>query len=162
MSMKQITQWYANQTPRDRLVLQTGGVIALLIILVGIFLPLQRNLSQARAQLQTKHDDLAWMKQVAPTLAAAGPGPVASATQESLVVVVERSAGELGLAQAISGTQPSANGGLSVQMQEADFNSLTAWLARLSSQHGVRVESASITGSKNPGVVSATLQLHAR
>ena len=39
---------------------------------------------------------------------------------------------------------------------------LAGWISRLSSQHGVRVESATITGSSNPGIVNATVQLRAR
>ena len=84
------------------------------------------------------------------------------ATPESLLVLIDRSASESGLAKALVGTQPAPNGSMRVQLEQADFNQVAGWLSRLSSQHGVRVESATITSSSTPGIVNATVQLRAR
>jgi general secretion pathway protein M len=78
------------------------------------------------------------------------------------VVLIDRSARESGLGQSLTGTQPGTNGSMRVELQQADFNMMAAWISRLSSQHGVRVESATITGSNTPGIVNATVQLRAR
>jgi general secretion pathway protein M len=161
MSRTQLVDWYTNLTPRDQRVLRIGGVVTLLIVLVGIFLPLQRSLAAASVQLAAQQADLEWMRQVAPTLAAAGPGPVAAATQESLVVLIDRSARESGLAQSLTGSQPAGDGAMRVQLEQADFNLLTGWIARLSSQHGVQVVAASVTGS-GPGIVNASVQMRTR
>jgi type II secretory pathway component PulM len=162
MNRQQLLNWHASLTPRDQRILLIGGVVALLIVLIWIFVPLQRNLATARTRLQTQQSDLQWMRLVAPTLAAAGPGPQAAATQESLVVLVDRTARESGLAKALAGSQPTSNGAMRVQLEQADFNLLAGWIARLSSQHGVRVEAASITSSNSPGVVNASVQLRTR
>jgi general secretion pathway protein M len=156
-----ITNWFASLTPRDQRILRIGAVVVALILLVWIFLPLQRSVSEARAHLAAQQADLDWMRQVAPTLAAAGPGPVAAATKESLVVLIDRSARESGLAQALTGSIPAGEGSMRVQLENADFNLLSGWIARLSSQHGVRVEAASVTSS-TAGVVNASVQLRAR
>ena len=87
------------------------------------------------------------MRQMAPTLAAAGPGPAAAPTGESLVVLIDRSARESGLAQALTGSQPAANGAMTVRMENADFNLLIGWMSRLVAQHDLRVEAASITAA---------------
>jgi len=58
-------------------------------------------------------------------------------------------------------SQPSGNGAQRVQLNMADFNLLVAWLSRLSTQHGVKVDSASISATAEPGVVTATLVLRA-
>jgi len=89
-------------------------------------------------------------------------GPAAAATQESLVVLIDRSARESGLAQALTGSQPVGDGGMRVQLEQADFNLLSGWVSRLSSQHGVRVEAASVTSAGTPGIVNASVQLRAR
>jgi type II secretory pathway component PulM len=154
--------WYNSLAPRDQRVLRFGALGVLLIILVWVFLPLQHRLNDARARLQKQQSDIAWMQQVAPTLAAAGPGPVAAATQESLVVLIDRSARESGLAESLAGSQPAGNGAMRVQLEHADFNLLTGWISRLSAQHGVRVEAASITAGNGPGVVNASVQLRTR
>jgi general secretion pathway protein M len=162
MNREQLLNWYATLSPRDQRVLNIGAVAVVLILLVGVFLPLQLGFGKAKTQLQTQQQDLEWMKQVAPTLAAAGPGPGAADTQESLVVLIDRSARESGLAQALTGTRPAGNGAMRVQLDHADFNLLTAWLSRLSAQHGVRVEAASFTSGSSPGTVTAAVQLRTR
>lgn len=157
------TTWYERQSERDQRILRWGAVALTLILLLGIFVPLQRSLVQARKHLATQQADLAWMRSVAPTLAAAGPGPSAAPSGESLVVLIDRTARESGLAQALTGSQPSGNGSMRVQLENADFNLLIGWLSRLGSQHEVRVESASITATGTAtGVVNATVQLHQR
>lgn len=158
-----LTAWYERQSERDQRVLRWGAVVMVLILLAGVFVPLQRGLMQARTHLAAQQADLAWMRSMAPTLAAAGPGSGAVPTGESLVVVIDRTARESGLAQALTGSQPSGNGSLRVQLENADFNLLIGWLSRLGSQQDVRVESASITANGTAtGVVNASVQLHQR
>jgi general secretion pathway protein M len=162
MSRASIANWYAAQSPRDQRVLVIGGVAAAILLLAGLFLPLRSKLIAARAELQQQQADLQWMRQVGPALAAAGPAPAALATADSLVVLIDTSARESGLAQALTGTQPASDGAMRVQLEGADFNAVTAWVSRLSTQHGVRVEAATITASNAPGVVNATVLLRAR
>ena len=154
--------WYNSLAARDQRVLRFGAIGVLLIVVLAVFLPLQRSLAAARARLQQQQSDIAWMQQVAPALAAAGPGPVAAATQESLVVLIDRSARESGLAESLTGSQPAADGAMRVQLEHADFNLLTGWISRLSAQHGVRVEAASISAGNSAGVVNASVQLRTR
>jgi general secretion pathway protein M len=162
MNRTDLANWYGGLAPRDQRILRIGGVAILLIFCVGILLPLQRNLSRTRAQVETQQTDLEWMRSVAPTLAAAGPGPAVAATRESLVVLVDRSARESGLAQSLTGSQPSGNGALRVQLEKADFNLLVGWLSRLSAQQGIRVESASVSTAGVAGIVNASVLLQVR
>jgi general secretion pathway protein M len=159
-----LSDWYARQSEKDQRVLRWGGIAALVIVLAMVLLPLQHSLSQARVRVAEQQADLAWMRQMAPTLAAAGPGPATSDSPpgESLVVLIDRSARESGLAQALTGSQPAGNGAMTVRMEGADFNLLIGWMSRLVAQHDLRVESASITGSGSAGVVNANVQLRQR
>ncbi len=143
---------------RDRRTLLIGGGVALLLLLYVIF-QLDSNVSSAHKRIAKKQADLAWMQTVAPELAASGPVP---GTQgESLLVIVDRSAREAGLASALAGSEPSGPGGLSVRLQKAPFDTLIAWLARLSQQNGIRVDTASIENAGTPGLVNAAIVLHA-
>jgi general secretion pathway protein M len=162
MSNSQILNWYTTRPPREQRTLQIGGVVVLAFLIAIIFLPLHRSINETRAKLDKQQQDLEWMRSVGPVLAAAGPGPAAVATQESLAVLIDRSARESGLGQALTGTTPGTSGAMRVELQQADFNLLAGWISRLSSQQGVRVESATLTGGGNPGVVNATVQLRAR
>lgn len=158
MNFDSLQNWYAGLAARDQRILRIGGISVLLILLLWGLLPLQRNLMQARATLRQQQQDLEWMRQVGPTLAAAGPGAAAATPASALPVLVDTSARESGLIQGLT-SQPAGNGALRVTLNGVDFNLLVGWLARLSGQHGVQIETASITRGGSPGIVNATVQL---
>lgn len=161
MTRTELLQWFESLSPRDQRMLRVGGAAAAVLLLVALLLPLQHRVSAAQQRVERKQADLAWMRAAAPSVAAAGPGPSAMATAESLVVLIDQSAREAGLGKALAGSQPSGSGAQRVQLNAADFNLLVAWLSRLSSQHGLKVESATISAAAEPGVVTATLVLRA-
>lgn len=160
--LERLQAWYGARAPREQQVLLLGVAAALALLLLAVLLPLRHSATSIQKRIATKQADLAWMRGVVPTLAAAGPVAAPNAPQESLVVLVDRTARESGLAQSLAGSVPSGDGGLRVQLEKAPFNALVAWLARLSEQHGVRVESASVDAGGEPGIVNAGVVLRAR
>jgi general secretion pathway protein M len=154
--------WYASRESREQRILLVGGIAAVVLLLIAILMPLHRSTAALERRIATKQADLAWMRSVASTVVAAGPIRTPNGPQESLVVLVDRTARESGLAQSLTGSQPSGDGGLRVQLEKAQFNSLVAWVARLSEQNGIRVESASVDAVGEPGVVNAGVVLRAR
>ena len=160
MKSAEIMAWYAALAPRDQRILRIGAVAALLIIIAGLALPLQLNLMRERDQLRDSQAHLEWMQKMAPTLAAAGPGqPAMPAGNQSLVVLIDTSARESGLAKALTGSTPAGNGAMRVQFENADFNLLLGWLHRLSTQHGLHIEDANVTGKDGAGLVNASVQV---
>ena len=144
-------------SPRDRRMLLVGGAIAAILFVLAVILPLDHNVSSLHDQVTRKQADLVWMRSAAPEIAAAGP--VRSNSGESLIVIVDQSARESGLGGALAGSQPSGVGNLSVQLEKAPFDALVGWLARLSQQNGVQIESATIDSAGEPGLVDASLVL---
>jgi len=144
-------------SPRDRRILVGGGVIAAILLVFAVILPLDRSVSRLHDQVAQKQTDLVWMRNAAPEIAAAGP--VRRSGGESLIVIVDQSAHEAGLGGSLAGSQPSGAGSLSVQLEKAPFDTLVAWLARLSRQNGVQIESATIDSAGPPGTVNASLVL---
>jgi general secretion pathway protein M len=143
---------------RDRRTLRIGGVIAALL-LVFVIIRLDSSVSSAHKRVVKKQTDLAWMRSVAPELAANGGFHVGTEGQ-SLLVVVDRSARESGLGNTLAGSEPAGPGSLNVRLQKAPFDTLISWLARLSQQNGIRVDSASIESAGGPGLVNAAIVLH--
>lgn len=143
---------------RDLRMLKIGGALAILLLIFGVIVPLDSSVSHAHQRLGKKQADLLWMRGVTPEFASLGP--TRAATGESLLVIVDRSARESGLAASLAGSEPSGPGGLSVRMQKAPFDTLVAWLARLSQQNGIRVDTASIENAGAPGLVNAAIVLH--
>jgi len=152
---------FASLTERERRMAIIGGGVAVALLLLGIILPLNRSVSRAHARVEHKQADLAWMRSVTPQLAGSGSAVAQPATQESLLVVVDRAARDAGLGSSLTSSEPSGAGGLRVRLDKAPFDILVGWLARLADQHSIRVESASIDSS-GPGLVSAAVVLRTR
>jgi len=154
-------EWYANLADRERRFVLIGGIGALILLLLAVFLPLNRNIAQARERVATKQGDLAFIRSVAPQLASAGPATGNVTSGESLVVLIDSSARESGLGKSLTNSQPTGDKGLRLRLDRVSFDAMVAWLARLSQQHGVRVESAEIESAGETGLVNAGLVLKA-
>jgi type II secretory pathway component PulM len=157
LTLDAFVQWFTALSESERRMVLAGAVLAPLLLIFGVLLPLDRSVAHAQDRLLKKRNDLAWMQGVAPELAAAPQPP--SAAGESLLVIVDRSARESGLAGSLAGSEPAGPGGLSLRLQKAPFDALIAWLARLAQQNGIRVDSASIDSAGAPGLVNAAVVL---
>jgi general secretion pathway protein M len=146
-----------SMSERDRRTLLIGGAVAVLLLLY-VIIQLDSSVSSAHKRIVKKQTDLMWMHSVAPQFA--GLSPVHAADGQSLLVIVDRSARESGLASSLAGSEPAGPGGLSVRLQRAPFDTLIPWLDRLSQQNGIRVDTASIESAGSPGLVNAALVLH--
>jgi type II secretory pathway component PulM len=144
--------------PRERRMLLIGAVAAVGILIFGMLIPLDRSVAHAQQRLAKKRADLSWMQSVAPQVAVLPPS--ATANGESLLVIVDRSARESGLASALAGSEPGGPGSLSVRLEKAPFDALVGWLARLGQQNGVMVDTAVIEKTGVPGLVNANIVLH--
>jgi general secretion pathway protein M len=153
-----LQKWYRGLEERERLFVNIGAVTAVVLILAGLILPLNNSIFQARQRIAVKQADLAYIKSATQQLASAGPS-MGAATGESLVVLIDSSARESGLGKSLTSSQPTGDGGLRIRLDHAPFDGIVAWLARLSQQHGVRVESAEIETAGEPGIVNAGLVL---
>jgi general secretion pathway protein M len=143
---------------RDRRTLKIGGVVAALL-LVYVIIQLDSSVSSAHKRILKKQADLTWMRANGPELAQT-VGTRGTTGGESLLVIVDRSARESGLASALAGSDPAGPGGLSIRLQKAPFDTLVPWLYRLSQQNGIRVDTASIESAGSPGLVNASIVLH--
>jgi len=159
--MEAVKQWFAGLAQRERRFVVIGAIAAALIVLLMGVLPLQRGAAALEQRVATKRADLAWMRSVAPALAGAGPVSETPLTQESLVVTVDRTARESSLGEALARSEPAGQGGQRVQLNDARFDVMVAWLARLRQQHGIRVVAATIERTEQPGLVNATVELNA-
>lgn len=158
LSLQSIAQWFAALSAREQRMVQLGALLVPVLLVFGVLLPLDRSVAQAHARLLKKRNDLEWMQGVAPQLAASPQPP--SAAGESLLVIVDRSARESGLAASLAGSEPAGPGALSLRLQKAPFDALIAWLARLAQQNGIRVDSATVDSAGAPGLVNAAVVLH--
>jgi type II secretory pathway component PulM len=150
---------FDTMSEREQRLMKIGAIAAVAILIFGVLIPLDSSVAKARARITQKQTDLAWMRNVAPVLAAIAPMHTGG-NGESLIVVVDRSARESGLDKALAGSEPSGPGGIQVRMEKAPFDSILGWLSRLSQQNGIGVDGASIDTAGAPGIVNAAIVLH--
>jgi type II secretory pathway component PulM len=153
--------WLDNLAERERRMVLFGGVAGVIILILAIVLPLNRNIAQARQRVTVKQQDLSFIQGATPQLASAGPGAANVATAENLVVIIDSSARESGLGKSLASTQPTGEKALRVRFDRAPFDGLMAWLVRISQNYGVSVVSAEIEFAGEAGMVNAGLVLKA-
>ncbi len=152
-----LQSWYAGLTARDRRVLLWGGAVAAVLLFVGSLFALSSAVASAEQRVERKRLDLAWMQAAAPRLQSMPAG----ARDEPLPLLVDRTARDAGLGGALSGVEPAGGGGLRVRFESAPFDTIVLWLARVQQERGLVVETASVDGTENAGLVNASLVLRA-
>jgi general secretion pathway protein M len=148
--------WYAGLQERERRVVVIGAAaLGLLILVGGVLLPLQSQVSAAGRRAETRREDLAWMRINAPEIQS-GAARVFKDTGEAPVVIVDRASREAGLGSTLKGTQPSGNG-VRVQLEAAPFDSMVTWLATLDQRYGLAIDSITVDRGARPGLVNANV-----
>ena len=150
---------FETMSEREQRLVKLGAVAAVVILIFGVLIPLDKSVSKAKTRITQKQADLVWMRGVAPVLAASAPLHQGG-NGESLIVIVDRSARESGLGSALAGSEPSGPGGIQVRLEKASFDAIIGWLSRLSQQNGIAVDGATIDSAGAPGIVNAALVLH--
>jgi general secretion pathway protein M len=161
--MQKLKDWFFGLKPRERVLVAGGAVIVLLVALYALALAPFYSAVNARAErVAQKEGDLAWMRNVAGELMALNanaPAP-ATPTNESFVVLIDRTARECGLGGALTGQTPDGAHGIRVRLEGAEFEKLVTCLATLQQVHAVTIESATIDRTAKPGLVNASLVLN--
>jgi general secretion pathway protein M len=111
--MNTVRVWLDNLAERERKLVYAAAALAGVVLLyLVLVLPFQTASHKFSQRLDKKQTDLAWMRQVAPQVAAAAGGGGAIQTDESLVVLVDRTAREAGLGNSLRDQSPDRSSGL--------------------------------------------------
>ena len=149
--------WFESLQPRERVILLAGAVAAALIVLwAGILAPLDRSATELRAAVATKERlliDVTRVQGLQPQDAA----PASRGGTHSLVVLVDTTRQPHGLE--FARTRPDGPNGINVTFQNASFDALVDWLIAIEANHGVVVETASFSSTRDRGLVSGQLFL---
>jgi general secretion pathway protein M len=161
--MQNLKEWFYGLKPRERTII-VGGVVLVLLTAIYLFVlaPFYASVAQREASVAKKKADLAWMRSVAGEMQALGANQpmVATPTNESLVVLVDRTAREAGLSSALTGQTPNGENGIRVRLEGASFDMAMMWLANLELSHSVAIESATFDRAATPGLVNINLVLN--
>lgn len=151
-------EWFANLQPRERVIVAVGGVLAALIVLwIAVLNPLRTQSAALRTSVAEKRQLLVDLGRVEGAQSGGARPAASNGAQQTLVVLVNSTAQQHGLN--VPRTRPDGTDGINVTLQNASFDSLVTWLISLETSHSVTVESASISGSREQGLVNGTLFL---
>ena len=152
---EQVRTWFSGLQQRERRVLTVGAIaVAVLILMFGLLLPLQGAVSGLKTDT-TRSSARTWRgcrcikRKISSTALPADRG-------EAPVVVVDRTARETGLTDALRGTAPNGNG-VRVQLEAAAFDTMVPWLVNLDENYGLAIESITLDRTARPGLVNASI-----
>lgn len=153
--------WFDSLAPRERLVVGAGGILVILLVFWAIVLaPLSSKVRRLSEQVEGKKSTLAWMSAAATEIRSAGTvAASAGDPDQSLVVVIDRTARQSGLGQAITRNQPVGDDGIRVRLEGAGFDTVTQWLSQLQTTHGLSLEAATFERGSVNGTVTASITL---
>jgi type II secretory pathway component PulM len=155
--MATLKAWFNGLAQREQRFVLAGAGACLVLLALAAWLPFERSVARLELGVQSKQADLVWLRSVAPQLGALRSAAPATGG-ESLVALADSVARSSGIARSLS-SQPGDDGTLSVRLEQVAFDSLLGWAGELVQHHSVRVVAASVDGSTNTGLVSATFVL---
>ncbi len=151
--------WFKSLEQRERgLVATAATLLAIVLVYFAMLAPFNKAIDSRAARVERKQQDLAWMRGVSPMLRSLAMSQLGGGG-ESLVVLIDRTSRQAGLASALTAQTPNGEHGMRVRLEGANFDSVIVWLSSLQQQFGVSVESASIDRTDKSGLVNASLVL---
>jgi general secretion pathway protein M len=154
-----VRKWLGGLAPRERNLVNIAAVLAAVaVVYAATVMPARYVHARQVARIEDKQKDLEWMREAAPRVAlivARGGGE----TNESLMVLADRTSRASGLGGAIRDQSPAGDNSLKLRLEGASFDSMIGWLAALDANYGVSVSAATIDAASAPGLVNATITL---
>lgn len=150
-----LIQFWRSRAPRERFTLAAGSV--LLVLALGFaygWLPMQREVAQLKQALPQLRVQAQQLQQDAQEVARLKTQPAVVREAGSLVLTVEQRAQAMGLRERIESITPQDAGRVRVVLPQVAFDAWISWLGDLQASHGVRVDSARIDATGDPGMVS--------
>jgi general secretion pathway protein M len=154
--------WFQALQPRERvLVLSAIAVVAMAVLHLGIWRPLDKAHTSMQTSVQTWGTALSELRPLQSQLQNSSLTAAQSGGNESLVVIIDNSLRQHGLYSALQRSQPTAQNGIRVEFEDAAFDDLILWLGDLATSHGLQLQSGSFSSNAadNAGRVNATVTL---
>ena len=153
--------WFESLAPRERLIVSVGaGVVGLIVFWSIVLAPLASGVDRLNTRIDSKRASLSWMQMAAAEISSAGDVSTAAGDpDQSLDVVIYRTARQSGIGESLTRNQPVGEDGIRVRLEGAPFDVVTQWLGQLQAGHGLALESARFERGTANGTVTVSLTL---
>ena len=148
---------------RERLLLIAGGGLLALILLYGLaWRPLTEHVGQLRATVTEQQALETWMQgAVDEVKRLRGTQGANRAERQSLLSLADRTARQSGIGPAVRRVEPEGTDKVRLQLEQAPFDDMMAWIESLVSQYHVHIDTVTVESRDQPGVVNARIILQA-
>lgn len=151
--------WFESLQERERIFVVVAAVFVIFAVFyASVWMPLAKSQRSMASSVQMWAEQLAELRPIVGKLQTQD-GPRVN-VNDSLVVIVDRTVREFGLAGSLQRSQPTGNL-VRVEFENAAFDDLVIWLGALNQRNGLRVQNASFTATASgmKGRVNSTLTL---
>ena len=155
-----VNAWLRGMTPRERIMVATAAVFvdgALVWLL--ILNPLYTAKASLTERVADKASLLAQLQQRAAAGSPVSNGPEVQGLDQSIVIVIDRTARLRGLSEYLKRNQPDGNNTVRLRFENAPFDDLVTWLSEVKTGYGLATTSASIDVAGPPGRVNCSIVL---
>lgn len=161
MNTAALRAWFQGLAPRERLlILAAAALAAVAVAYAGVVEPVFGARARAAESVARNRQLLADIEGVARRLGPQRSQPAAApGSADSLVVVIDRSTRDLGLAGFLKRNQPEGPASIRLRFENAPFDQLLEWLAAAETRDGLRPTAASFDPSGEPGRVNSNIVL---
>jgi general secretion pathway protein M len=151
-------QWKALGARERRIFVVLAAVLGAVLFYLGIWSPVQGGLARARERVATVQVQLSQVREQAALVERARNAPRPTLPSDA-AGAVEQTAARYAMRERLKRIDPEGARTVRVQIEEAPFAAVMAWLAELQQQSGLRAESAMFERHANPGTVNGRLLL---
>jgi general secretion pathway protein M len=134
-----------------------GAVVFYLLV----WSPVESGLAKARSRLASVQTQLARVQEQAARVASVRAAPRVTPPANPAAAVAQ-AAERQGLREQLKRADAEGANAVRVQIEDAPFAALMAWLVELQQQTGLRAENATLERGANPGTVNGRLLLRAQ
>ena len=153
-----IGQWYVTKSPTDRLIIKIlAALIAATIIYTVVWKPLSDYSQDQQARYVTELALSEWIVLNQEALRQSARQPVRGNSAPALIPSITNAANQNQLK--LDRLQPDSDGGVSISLQEQQFDQVLKWLSLLETRQGLSVERLSIDRGDKSSRVSGQVKL---
>ena len=153
-----IGQWYVTKSPTDRLIIKIlAALIAATIIYTVVWKPLSDYSQDQQARYVTELALSEWIVLNQEALRQSARQPVRANSSPALIPSITNAANQNQLK--LDRLQPDSDGGVSISLQEQQFDQVLKWLSLLETRQGLSVERLSIDRGDKSSRVSGQVKL---
>ena len=153
-----IGQWYVTKSPTDRLIIKIlAALIAATIIYTVVWKPLSDYSQDQQARYVTELALSEWIVLNQEALRQSARQPVRGNSAPALIPSITNAANQNQLK--LDRLQPDSDGGVSISLQEQQFDQVLKWLSLLETRQGLSVERLSIDRGDKSSKVSGQVKL---